>query len=81
MDESEMRSSINNTGRHPSFGLLPVRDALALSRLLAHGIVRHAGRPDLIVGLANGALLVTTVCGCPTWCVCAGGEAATNRKC
>ena len=40
-----------------------VAEAVALSRLLARRIVEHAGKPDIVVGLANGALLTTTICG------------------
>jgi hypoxanthine phosphoribosyltransferase len=42
---------------------MTVEDAEGLSRVLARRLVDHAGKPDLIVGLANGALLTTWICG------------------
>lgn len=42
---------------------MSVAEAEGLSRLLARRIVEQAGKPDVIVGLANGALLTTTICG------------------
>ncbi|MGY4472351.1 hypoxanthine phosphoribosyltransferase [Bradyrhizobium sp. LB9.1b] len=42
---------------------IPIADAVSLSRLVAQRIVGQIGKPDLIVGLANGATLLTTVCG------------------
>ena len=50
------------TAAHHSIKM-PVAEAVALSRLLARRIVEHAGKPDIVVGLANGALLTTTICG------------------
>ena len=50
------------TAAHHSIKM-SVAEAEALSRLLARRIVEHAGKPDIIVGLANGALLPTTICG------------------
>jgi O-antigen/teichoic acid export membrane protein/orotate phosphoribosyltransferase len=41
---------------------MPVAEAVELSRLLARRITERAGKPDIIVGLANGALLTTTIC-------------------
>src|ERR1700761_8806379 len=42
---------------------MPVNDAISLSRLLARQILGQTEKPDLIVGLANGAVLPTTICG------------------
>lgn len=42
---------------------MSMQDAEALSRLLARRIAAVAGTPDLVVGLANGANMLTVICG------------------
>ena len=58
LDVSQKYAVAENHSVHIS-----IADAVSLSQLLAHQIVAQVGKPDLIVGLANGATLPTTVCG------------------